>query len=218
MAGAAKDGYDCGALGEVLGVGAGGQGPASGTQGRSLRSPWRQRTQNINPMGRSGRVGMQYPVPWWSASIWLRSRSVHPWRAGRARNAAHNPGGQGFYPAGNLGFPRPFGGQEQPSVIGGGSPPPPLGLLTRPVEGGSGLSAVARAPVALGGPAQDPPQNTLGDSHMMVIGYELEYGQTIEVTVAGNQVREHQILGDLRANCPTCHVERPVTRVQLQVR
>ena len=53
---------------------------------------------------------------------------------------------------------------------------------------------------------------------MMVIGYELEYGQTIEVTVAGNQVREHQILGDLRANCPTCHVERPVTRVQLQVR
>ena len=53
---------------------------------------------------------------------------------------------------------------------------------------------------------------------MMVIRYGLEYVQRIEVTVAGDQVREDQILGDVRAFCPTCHVERPVTRVQLQVR
>lgn len=76
----------------------------------------------------------------------------------------------------------------------------------------------ARAPVALGGPAQDQPQNTLGDRHLMVISYELECGQTMEVMIASDQVREDQILGDVRAWCPTCHTGHPVIRVRLQVR
>ncbi len=53
---------------------------------------------------------------------------------------------------------------------------------------------------------------------MVVIGYKLGYGQTIVVMVPSDQVQEDQILGDVRAWCPTCHVEHPVTQVRLKVR
>jgi hypothetical protein len=53
---------------------------------------------------------------------------------------------------------------------------------------------------------------------MMVIGYELECGQTVEVMVASDQVREDQVLGDVRAWCPTHDRDEPVARVRLRVR
>ena len=53
---------------------------------------------------------------------------------------------------------------------------------------------------------------------MMVMRYELECGQSVEIIVASDQVREYQVTGRIAAWCPTCHVEHPVTRVQLQVR
>lgn len=53
---------------------------------------------------------------------------------------------------------------------------------------------------------------------MMVMRYKLECGTTVEIMVASDQVREDQVTGHITAWCPTCHVERTATRVQLQVR
>jgi hypothetical protein len=82
----------------------------------------------------------------------------------------------------------------------------------------SGLSVVARPSVALGGDAQDDARDPLGDWTMMVTRYELECGTTVEIMVASDQVGGDQVIGHISAWCPTCHVEHPVTRVQLQVR
>jgi hypothetical protein len=53
---------------------------------------------------------------------------------------------------------------------------------------------------------------------MMVIGYELQCRQTVEVMVASDQVREDQILGDVRAWWPTHDRDERVARVRLQAR